>query len=127
VRIIPAMVVLGACTSGGGGRGAADAPPAPAGACSALEGKTFTSVTEGECGLGPSGPVTCHWSITFKARDGKSSTYAWQHSDVGESNMATCDGLHVTGMTSFAGRTYSGSYDPSTMKLVWENLDYYPP
>lgn len=56
------------------------------GDCGFVVGRTFTSIEELECGLGPKGPELCNWSVAF-AFDG---TFMWMHSDVGEGGSYAC-------------------------------------
>lgn len=89
----------------------------PTGRCAPLEGKTFASLTQGECGLGPNGVSYCTWHLTFTANDASSTHWEWQHSDYGESGDISCDG------TSVGAR---GTYDASTQHLVWDSVTYAP-
>lgn len=100
--------------------------PIAKGACTALEGLSFRSLTQGECGLTPNGVAYCNWSIRFETYDGETkSRFTWSHSDVGESGMATCDGNVIR--AEGAGTTvYEGTYDEATDQLVWDNLAYAP-
>ena len=92
------------------------------GACPALEGKQFTSTSEHECGLGPTGPSACPWHATFSYGDGTTSRLQWAHSDVEESLRVTC---YDTAITS-AMPAYAGTFDPVTNTLVWDGFDYAP-
>jgi hypothetical protein len=102
--------------------GCASNPQATAqhGACTALEGKLFTSTTEHECGLGPNGPVPCHWHVTIDAGDGSSSVMTWSYSDVEQTLRVTCDGTAITS----AMPAYAGTFDPATATLTWDSVDY---
>lgn len=90
-------------------------------ACYELEGLRFESVVERECGLGPTGPVPCKWSVTFSANDATSSSFSWRYSDVGEGGDVECEGtqLHVS-----ANQAIAASYDPSTSMLIWQGDAY---
>jgi hypothetical protein len=86
-------------------------------ACSAISGRTFASVEELECGLGPNGVALCHWHLTLSA-DG---SWTWQHSDYGESGTWTC----ADGVVSGSGLSnYTGTYDLGTGTLSWDGHDY---
>jgi hypothetical protein len=114
------IVLVCACTTG-----TSAPPPAASARCAALEGTTFASLTEGECGLGPSGPTACTWHITFTANGDISTSYSWQHSDVEESGEIQCDGSDITDVTTGSDRP-RGTYDASTMHLVWDGVTYQP-
>ena len=90
--------------------------------CTGLEGKVFASLTQGECGLGPTGPVPCTWHLTFSTNDAQSTAYAWQHSDYGVQGTVQCSSGSVTdnsGMTR-------GTYDAASQRLVWDSVTYAP-
>ena len=116
------IVLVCACTTG-----SAPEPPSPTPTtrCADLEGKTFASLTQGECGLGPNGPVPCTWHLTFSAMDAATTHYDWQHSDYGQSGEIECDSGTVTEVTN-GMNTPQGTYDPATMQLVWEGVTYQP-
>ncbi|HSN26208.1 MAG TPA: hypothetical protein VLT45_07980, partial [Kofleriaceae bacterium] len=61
MRFLPVLLVA-ACTTGPD-----PAAPDARRRCADLEGKTFASLTQGECGLGPNGPSLCTWHVTFAA------------------------------------------------------------
>lgn len=92
------------------------------GACTALEGQSFSSVEELECGQGPGGISRCHWRIELSALDAKRSTFTWRYSDVGESGAVRCTGRRLA--TDGFGLTHTGAYDPATRQLVWEDVPY---
>jgi len=118
-----ALVTAAGCSSSSGGARDAggDAGDATANACAALAGHTFSSVAEMECGLGPDGAASCHWTVRF-AVDG---TYSWSYSDVGQSGTYTCSGASVTG-TRTGSPPVSGSYDAQTGQLTWDGVVYVP-
>jgi hypothetical protein len=95
------------------------------GACTALEGRTFSSVEQHECGLTPDGVALCHWQITFSAIDPQRSMFTWRHSDVGESGAVRCTGRQLS--TDGIGRVYTGAYDPGAGVLTWDGLPYAAP
>src|SRR5260221_13644529 len=72
-----ALLVVAACTTSVPG------VAEQSGRCTALEGRSFASLVEMECGLGPNGPVPCTWHLTFDAHDATTSLLYWQHSDTG--------------------------------------------
>lgn len=115
-----AIVLLAACTTG-----STDTTPAPTGRCADLEGTTFASLIQGECGLGPDGPGYCTWHLTFTANDATSTAYDWQHSDYGQSGLITCDGATVTEVTTGSDQP-RGTYDATTQQLVWDGVTYAP-
>jgi hypothetical protein len=94
------------------------------GACTALEGRSFSSVAQHECGLTPNGPAMCNWQLTFTALDPQRSMFMWSHSDVGESGSVRCTGRQLS--TDGIGRVYTGSYDPGSAVLTWDGLPYAP-
>jgi hypothetical protein len=87
--------------------------------CPRVVGTTFVSVEELECGLGPDGPVPCHWQITFE-EDGD---LVWTYSDVGESGTYACQGgnLLVDGVDVMDGDI---AFDPATGILTWDGVEY---
>lgn len=94
-------------------------------ACIDLEGQRFESLGEGECGLGPTGPVFCKWSIAFTARDELSTDYEWSYSDVADGGRVTCDGNLISTMPVRVGVDGTrGTYDPDSQELTWENVTY---
>ena len=87
----------------------------PDAVCEAIVGTTFASIEELECGLGPTGPVPCHWQIVFE-EDGD---YLWNYSDVGEGGTYTCaDGVIDTGID------HDIAYDATTGILTWDAVEY---
>jgi hypothetical protein len=117
---LPCLVLLAACTT-------SSTTPTPSGAarCGPLEGKTFASLTEGECGLGPNGPVPCTWHLTFSPNDASTTSYDWQHSDYGQSGLIECDGADVTEVTGGSDQP-RGTYDAATQQVVWDGVTYAP-
>lgn len=87
-------------------------------ACRYLRGTTFYSLTEGECGLGPEGPVYCTWQIWFE----DNGTFEFHSSDVIESGSYDCDGAMVT--TGPSDASYQGSYDFESGILTWGGREY---
>lgn len=83
--------------------------------CAFLIGKTFLSDAELECGLGPDGPVPCHWSVSFTA-----TTFDYMHSDLGESGSYVC----TDGIIDAMG--IAGSIDAATGELVFSDVVYHP-
>jgi hypothetical protein len=84
-------------------------------ACEVIDGNTYVSLEEMECGLGPNGPEYCNWHISFD-----SGTWDWSHSDVMETGGYTCDANLID------GGSYSGELDMGTGILTWEGADYEP-
>jgi hypothetical protein len=92
------------------------------GACTAFEGRRFSSVEELECGLTPDGVARCHWSLELSAQDAQRSNFTWHHSDVGESGAVRCTGRRLS--TDGIGRIYTGDYDPASRRLTWDGIPY---
>jgi len=87
------------------------------GECGLILGRTFTSLEQLECGLGPNGPELCNWSVAF-ALDG---TFVWMHSDVGEGGNYGC----AAGTISIAdGPMVDVSYDADADILTWDGVQY---
>ena len=118
MRVIALLVVAGCSTN-------AAAPDAAGAAarCAALEGTTFASLVQGECGLGPDGPAPCTWHVTFSADTQATSSFDWQHSDYGESGSVSCAGASVT---EVGGMMLDGTYDAMTRHLIWDGVEYAP-
>lgn len=95
------------------------------GACIALEGRRFETVSELECGRSPNGVGLCKWQLQFATRDDESSAFNWQYSDVGEAGHIECDGATITSITS-SPRQIDATFDAATQKLVWEDQTYVP-
>jgi len=93
------------------------------GACIDLEGRTFASLNELECGLSPDGVSRCHWQLSFAVRDTTASDFAWSYSDVAESGRVECHGQTLSATASLH---HSGSYDPVTQILTWDGELYTP-
>jgi hypothetical protein len=91
------------------------------GACEALEGRTFSSVNELECGLTPDGISRCHWQLVFATRDTLASEFAWSYSDLTENGRAECHGQAIT---ATASRKVTASFDAATQMLVWDGEVY---
>ncbi len=108
------------------------------GACIALEGRTFASVNELECGRALGGAGRCQWQITFAVRDGSASEFVWQHrsgagspdspltySDVAESGRVECRGETLRGIASRkVSVALGGTFDPATQVLTWAGQTY---
>ena len=92
------------------------------GACFALEGRSFTSVRQLECGRTPDGVARCNWTLSFATRDTDASEFAWLYSDISDHGRAECRGQSIT--ATAASRTVSGSFDPATQMLTWDGELY---
>jgi hypothetical protein len=92
------------------------------GACTALEGRSFQSIDQHECGLTPDGVAMCHWRLDVTALDPQRSSFTWRHSDVGESGSIRCDGRQLS--TDGFGPVYTGTYDPEARRLTWVGVTY---
>ncbi len=87
--------------------------------CSELEGQTYRSVEEAECGLSPDGIALCRWTIRFA-----DEAFEWSYSDVVETGRYRCtDGRIRTEGSS--GGSYEGSLQ-SDGSLIFEGLAYLP-
>ena len=91
-----------------------------ANACDVVEGRTFLSVDERECGLTPDGPAMCHWRLQFS--DGE---YSWSYSDVSESGTYTCDG-DTLDASGGGGASYRGTVESDPDRLTWDGVTYEP-
>ena len=100
---------LGACT---GGMYDPATVEQQNGACIALEGRTFVSINELECG----GASRCHWGLTFATKDATASDFAWNYSDTSEHGRVECRGQ---GIKATGGRAMAGTFDPSSQMLLW--------
>jgi hypothetical protein len=89
--------------------------------CSALEGKTFASLSDGECGLGPDGVVLCTWHVKFEPNDAASTHFVWQHSDYGIEGDVSCEDAAIIEVATGTAR---GTYDAATGQLVWDLTTY---
>jgi hypothetical protein len=113
-----AAILLGAlgCT---GGEGGSDDE-----VCAALVGKVFRAVTERECGEGDGdGVAMCRWRLDFEETSQGALHATWYHSDVVDGGIVTCDEGALT-VRSGGGPTYTGTYDPDTETVIWEDLEY---
>lgn len=86
-------------------------------ACDAIVGTTFSSIEELECGLGPEGPIPCHWTVAFE-EDGD---YLWQYSDLGEGGSYACEAGVITVLNNPG---LDVSYDPASGILTWDGVEY---
>jgi hypothetical protein len=87
------------------------------GACGLIAGRTFSSVEELECGLGPNGPELCNWTVAF----GLDGAFTWMHSDVGEGGSYACaDGEVVV----VDGPMVDVAYDAVNDQLTWDGVVY---
>jgi hypothetical protein len=102
-----ALVILAACT--------ADIGQQQASLCAGIENHTFETSTALECGVGPNGPQTCIWHLSFDMND----TFHWQHSSVmDETGHVTCSGFNVT------STMYSGTFDLMAGTVMWQGQLY---
>ena len=92
------------------------------GACTQLEGMTFTSAQQGECGLTPDGVGLCSWHLRFRAEDGVTTRFTWSHSDVEESGLVSC--LNGAIRTEQATAAYDGAFDETSLDLAWDGRAY---
>jgi hypothetical protein len=88
-------------------------------ACAIIANKTYVSVNQMECGLGPNGVAYCNWNVAFSA-DG---TFDWRHSDVVESGSYTCNGAAITG-TRGSAAPVAGMLDANVDRLTWDGAAY---
>jgi hypothetical protein len=87
--------------------------------CPQLEQRTFASVNQLECGLGPTGVQACPWHLAFDAND----YYSWQYSDVESGGMVTCSGAAIT-VAAGNGPAIAAAYDDATDQLTWDGQVY---
>lgn len=88
--------------------------------CAEVETTLFASVEPQECGQGPMGPEMCNWTIRFDNMAG----YHWEYSDVAEDGTVACEGEAIVGTPMGGGGPRMGTFDPATMTLTWEGVDY---
>ncbi|HEU0031751.1 MAG TPA: hypothetical protein VFQ53_14035 [Kofleriaceae bacterium] len=120
---LPAVIACIAASACTGGMLDSSSVEQQNGACIALEGTTFASVSELECGLTPDGVSKCHWQIAFASRDPSASEFTWFYSDVGEAGKVEC---HGTSLVATSSRTLSGSFDADSQRLVFDGQLYEP-
>ncbi len=89
-------------------------------ACLEVEGATYYSVDQYECGLGENGVEMCNWEISFS-----NGTFDWFYSDIGAQGTYTCDGPNITGMGTAI--EFLGYIDGETGILTWNNIEYQLP
>ena len=87
--------------------------------CAELEGRTYRSVQEAECGLTPDGIALCRWTTRFD--DGE---FEWAYSDVIEIGPYRCEDGQIQ-TEGLSGRSYEGSLQPDG-SLIFEGLEYLP-
>ncbi len=88
------------------------------GACTKLEGRTFVSIDELECGV----TQRCRWQLAFDVDAAATSQFMWFYSDVAEVGQVSCVGGKVTATT--ASRTLRATFDPATLQLSWAGVTY---
>jgi len=115
------LLALSACTSGT----YYESTVVEQGACIALEGRSFQSLDELECGRTPDGVARCRWQVSFDIGLPTASEFSWHYSDVSEAGQVTCHGSSITAVS--VGRTIQGSFDPATQTLVWAGQRYNAP
>lgn len=112
------LIAAVACDDGKPASGGAGGAGGSSGdACQVVSGKTYRSISTGECGLGPSGLVYCTWSIVFAA----DQTFSWMHSDYGVQGTYACNGAAITGSSGDRG-----TLDFQTGLLTWDGVAYAP-
>ena len=107
---VACALVLTACG------GSKDGPVADA--CAEIEGQTYLSLEQYECGLGPGGAELCNWTLSFAG-----GNFDWSFSDINAAGTYTCDGPMVIGSTT-DGTEYDGYVDAETGYLTWNQIDY---
>ena len=101
------LILLAACST--------DIGPQQESACAGIETHTFETPSALECGVGPNGPQTCIWHLSFDIND----TFHWQHSSVmDETGHVTCTGTSVT------SPMYSGTFDLTAGTVTWQGQLY---
>lgn len=106
-------------STGSAGSGGSGGTTSQTDTCEVIDGQTYWSVDELECGLGPEGVVTCNWSIEFLA-----GVFLWSYSDIGETGSYTCEGDDIIGMAG--GREVQGFLDRTSGELTWDGVLYSP-
>jgi hypothetical protein len=102
-----ALALLAACST--------DIGPSMETACAGIEGKMYETATAMNCGIGPNGPMTCIWHLSFDTAD----TFHWQHdAQSDETGHITCTGTSVT------GGSYSGTFDLTAGTVTWQSVVY---
>ena len=101
------LVVLAACST--------DIGPSAEGPCAGIEGNMYETATALSCGVGPNGPMTCIWHLSFDT----ANKFHWQHdTQTDETGTITCSGTMVT------GGAYSGTFDLSAGTVTWQGQVY---
>jgi hypothetical protein len=95
--------------------------PVARGACTALEGRAFQSLQQGECGPAPG---ACYWRLAFTPADGTHTLFTWSRADAEESGTVTCDNGVIRARQSLV--QYAGTYDAANLELVWDDRAYAP-
>jgi hypothetical protein len=107
----------------GGDDAARDVDAGTLGRCTSLDGRAFSSVDlQPDCGLGPDGPVPCHWRIEFDATTTVYTGWQYYHSDVGESGDIGCVGTSIV----LVSPDHAASFDATTDRLAWDDIVYAP-
>lgn len=86
-------------------------------ACAEVEGQTYASVEQYECGLGPDGTEQCNWTLYFSQ-----GAYEWSFSDIVAVGDYTCDGPVILGTSG--GTDFDGYLDGETGILTWNQIEY---
>jgi len=81
------------------------------GACTALEGRTFTSSDGGQ--------------LAFDVDSAATSQVTWFDSEIAEAGQVSCVGTKVT--ATIAGRTLRAVFDPQALRLQWAGVSYAAP
>lgn len=89
-------------------------------ACVEVEGNTYYSVDQYECGPGENGVEMCNWQISFSR-----GTYNWSYSDIGDIGGYTCEGPNITSTGSSI--EFVGHIDGETGMLTWNSIEYQLP
>lgn len=110
------LLVVAGCVEHG------STPAVPHEACTALEGASWQSVTQGECGLGPNGPVFCTWELTFSTDTLDTSRFDWAHSDVGQSGTVHCRDNAI--ISADAAAMTMGTFDLAANTVTWVDVTY---
>ena len=107
MRCFALVAALAACST--------DIGPAQESACAGIEGVMYETPTALGCGVGPNGPQTCIWHISFDTAD----MFHWQHdAQMDETGHVTCSGMNVT------STMYSGTFDLTAGTLTWQGQHY---
>lgn len=97
------LLVVAACTSG-----MQETVVVEQGACTALEGRTFTAPDGGQ--------------LSFDVESSRASQFTWLRGEVGETGYVSCNGAVLTATTGT--RTLQATFDAKALRLSWGGAIY---